>query len=180
MKSVRVVIAVVAGVSLLSSARASDAQTGGQTVDRVYALDCGEWHLQDGGRVSPASAGSVMSVSTPAVTAAADRPAVAAKRRPVLLVALYASVATLQTADVYMTRAALSRGAVESNPLMQGVAANTGALIAAKAGATAASIYVAERLWRKNRIGAIALMAASNGVLAAVVSHNASVMRRIR
>lgn len=63
MKSARVFIAVVVGLSLFSAPRAGDAQAGGQTVDRVYALDCGELHLQDGGRVSPAMAGKPADLS---------------------------------------------------------------------------------------------------------------------
>jgi hypothetical protein len=51
-------------------------------------------------------------------------------------------------------------------------------MLAVKAVSTAASIYFAERAWKKNRKGAIVLMAAINGVTAAVVAHNLRPARR--
>jgi hypothetical protein len=43
---------------------------------------------------------------------------------------------------------------------------------AVKAASTAASIYFAERAWKKNRRGTIVLMAIVNGAAAAVVARN--------
>jgi hypothetical protein len=47
-----------------------------------------------------------------------------------------------------------------------------------KAGAAAGTIYFAEKLWRRNRVGAVAMMVVVNGVTAAVVAHNYKVADR--
>ncbi len=94
-----------------------------------------------------------------------------ADRRPAVLPALYGTYATLQALDVYSTRRALSAGATEANPLLEsGGRART---LAIKGAAGAATIFFAERAWKKNRAGAIVLMLALNGATAAIVAHNA-------
>jgi hypothetical protein len=98
------------------------------------------------------------------------------EKRPVALSALYGSYAALQVLDVVSTRRALSRGAYEGNPVV-GAAGNARALIVKAAGASA-SIYFAERMWKKNRVGAIVTMALVNGISTAVVAHNARLARR--
>jgi hypothetical protein len=94
--------------------------------------------------------------------------------------ALSISLAALQAYDVFSTTTALRDGGVESNPIMKGIAGNPLALTAVKAGTTTATIYLAHRLWRRNRrVEAIALMAITNGLMAGVALHNASVVRRL-
>jgi hypothetical protein len=98
-----------------------------------------------------------------------------------VLPALYVSLAGLQAYDAFSTLTVLKRGGVEANPVMKGIVGSPLALVAVKAGTTAGSICVAERLWRQNRKGqAIALMVATNGLMAAVAAHNTSVMRGIK
>jgi heme A synthase len=92
--------------------------------------------------------------------------------RPRPLVPLYVAFAVLQGLDGATTVRALGRGAVEANPLLGGVAGNPAALFAAKAGTAVGSILLTERLWKRNRVAAIALMVALNGAYAAVVAHN--------
>lgn len=92
--------------------------------------------------------------------------------RPAALPALYASFAALQAADVYSTRRATAAGATEANPLMKPLGTRTGAVVAVKAAGAAAAIYFAERAWKKNRKGALVLMAVINGVTAGVVAAN--------
>ena len=101
-------------------------------------------------------------------------------RRPGLLPALYASNVVLQALDAHSTMKALNHGAREANPMMQGVVGNPTALLAVKAGAAVGTIYFAEKLWRRNRVAAVALMVAVNGVSAAVVAHNYRVAARLR
>jgi hypothetical protein len=101
-------------------------------------------------------------------------------RRPTLLPALYATTVALQALDAHSTMTGLKNGAVEANPLMKGAAGNPGVLLAVKAGAAASTIYFAEKLWRRNRVAAVVLMAAVNGVTAAVVAHNYKVSSRVR
>ena len=119
--------------------------------------------------------------------AAAATPAIAvparisqALARPAMLPALYVSYAALQVFDIYSTKQALARGAREANPLMQGVVGNTGSFVAVKAAVTVGAILAAERLWRTNKVAAIALMMVSNGVLAVVANNNARIPRQLR
>ena len=97
--------------------------------------------------------------------------------RPSILTALYGGSAALQAFDAYSTLKALKGGAVEANPLMKGVVGNPGVFIGIKATVSAASILAAEQMWRNHhRVAAIVMMAASNGFMAAVAAHNASVL----
>lgn len=93
-------------------------------------------------------------------------------KRPAPLVAMYASLGALQALDVYSTRRALAGGGTELNPVMRKSAGSSGGMLAAKALATAGSVYFTERAWKKNRKGAMVLMAVMNGVTAAVVANN--------
>ena len=89
-----------------------------------------------------------------------------------LLRGLYVTFAAMQVLDATSTTKALSSGAAEGNPLMSRIASNPGALIAVKAAATASTIFFAERIARKSRLGAIMTMVAFNSVYAMVVRHN--------
>ena len=101
-------------------------------------------------------------------------------RGPVLPL-LYGTLAGLQAYDGWSTLSAVQRGATEANPALGGVASNSGAMWAVKAGATVASIYAAERLWRRHRrVEAVVTMVAVNGLMAAVATHNASVLRGLK
>lgn len=92
--------------------------------------------------------------------------------RPAALPVMYATLAALQVADVYSTRQALGATAYEANPLMRNASKHAGAMLAVKALSTVGTIYFAERAWKKNRVGALVLMAAINGVTAAVTARN--------
>jgi hypothetical protein len=100
-------------------------------------------------------------------------------RRPALLPALYAVTAVTQLLDAHSTMAALGNGAREANPVMQGVATHGGALLAVKAGAAIGTVFVAEKMWRRNRAGAIATMVLVNAVTGAIAAHNYSVASRL-
>ena len=131
----------------------------------------------------PASAGD----DTVAATASAAATQTAAQlrfgktlSRPKLLPALYVSYAALQAFDVFSTKQALSQGAREANPLMQGVVGNTGAFVAVKAAVAVGTIVAAERLWKTNKTAAIVVMVASNSVAAIVAARNARTLRQLR
>ena len=102
--------------------------------------------------------------------------------RPSLLPALYVSLAGLQTYDAYSTLTSLNNGdSVETNPVFRGVMGHPAALISLKSAVTVGSIYITERLWRRqHRTAAIALMATMNGMMAIVAAHNASVLQSPR
>lgn len=93
-------------------------------------------------------------------------------KRPAMLSALYATLGAVQAWDAYSTSAALKAGAHEANPTAAPFAKNTGALLGLKVATTAGTVFFAERLWKKNRVGAIVLMAVINGATAAVAMNN--------
>jgi hypothetical protein len=99
--------------------------------------------------------------------------------RPPALAALYASYAALQAYDVYSTTRALGRGAREANPLMESVVGNTPGFIAVKAVVAVSTVIGTERLWRKNKATAIAVMFAANSVSAVVAARNALALRQL-
>ena len=104
-----------------------------------------------------------------------------APARGSLLPVFYGTLAGLQAYDGWSTVRATRLGATEANPVLGGMASNAGAMYAVKAGATLASIYAAERLWRRHRrVEAIVTMAAVNGMMATVAAHNASIMRGLK
>ena len=107
-------------------------------------------------------------------------PAFGDSRRPVLLPPLYASTIVLQALDAHSTMSAIGNGAHEANPFMQSVAKNNGAMVAVKAGVAASTIYFAEKMWKRNRVGAVAMMIALNTIDALVVVHNYGVASRLR
>jgi hypothetical protein len=73
----------------------------------------------------------------------------------------------------------VSRGAVESNPVLGGVADNQAVIWVVKGAAAVGSIYMAERLWKRRQRGpAIAVMVLSNAVMAVVAVRNAAVLRQ--
>jgi hypothetical protein len=101
--------------------------------------------------------------------------------RGATLPVLYGIMGGLQAYDGWSTVKAVRLGATEANPAVAGIASHAGAMWAVKAGATAASIYAAERLWRRNRrTQAIITMVAVNSAMAMVAAHNASVLRGLK
>jgi len=94
---------------------------------------------------------------------------------------MYVSLGILQAYDFYSTTKAIRHGAVERNPLMQGTVGNRALFIGLKVAMTAGPVYQAEKLWRNHhRLGAIALMAASNGIMMGVAAHNSSVIKKVQ
>src|SRR5262245_11431331 len=93
-------------------------------------------------------------------------------KRPAALPALYATLGAMQAWDIYSTSAALKAGAKEGNPTAAPFAGNAGSMLGLKAATTASTIFFAERMWKKNKAGAIAMMVAINGATAAISMHN--------
>ena len=92
--------------------------------------------------------------------------------RPAALPALYVSFAVLQGLDAHSTLSAVGAGRTEANPALRGLVTQPAAFIGAKLAATAATLYMSERLWRKHRGAAVALMVAANVAYGAIVAHN--------
>ena len=93
-------------------------------------------------------------------------------KRPAILPALYVTLGAMQVWDVYSTRAAIGAGAREANPTAAAFSRNAGALLGLKAATTAGTILFAERMWKKNKVGAVVMLVAINGATAAVSMHN--------
>jgi hypothetical protein len=124
-----------------------------------------------------ASADTVTATTEPAATPPLPAwVAREAQKRPTALSALYGSYGTLAVADLISSKKAFAAGAHERNPIM-GSGAVTRMVVVKSAGA-AMSIYFAERMWKKNRIGAIVTMAVVNSISATVVARNLQVARR--
>jgi hypothetical protein len=102
-------------------------------------------------------------------------------RRPKALPALYASFVGLEVMDGLSTSRGLATGAVEGNPIVRLAVEHPSTLWGVKAGAAAASIFAAERMWRHHHRGqAIAVMVASNAVMAVVGARNFSTINKTR
>ena len=99
-------------------------------------------------------------------------------KRPPGLLPLYVTFATLQMLDAHSTTKALQSGGVEGNPVVASFAGNSGALYAVKIATAAATIYLGEKIWRKNRFGALLTMVAVNSAYAMIVQHNYGVANR--
>ena len=97
---------------------------------------------------------------------------VPALNRPLALPALYASFAVLQMLDARSTLGAVGAGGRELNPVLRTTASNAPLMYSVKAGVTVGTIYLSERLWKKNRTASIIMMVAINGAYVAIVSHN--------
>ena len=91
---------------------------------------------------------------------------------------MYVSFAALQIMDAVSTRKALSNGATEANPAMAGLARNSAAFFAVKAGTAAATTFFAERLAKRHPRRAMVMMAVLNTAYAAIVAHNYRVANR--
>jgi hypothetical protein len=118
-----------------------------------------------------------VSLPQPALTRTPDvfRPRL---RPPRALKPLYVSFGTLQALDYHSTARALASGAGrEANPLARGLVRSRPALITAKAAATAGVIVAGEKMWRKNRLGAIAFVATMNVAMGVIVAHNYALAR---
>jgi hypothetical protein len=102
-------------------------------------------------------------------------------RRPPALSGLYATWIGLQAYDSYSTLAGISKGAAETNPMVNGLTKNRGMFFAAKASMTLVTVALAEQMWRDHHPGrAVAMMLVSNGVMAAVAARNASVLHGLQ
>ena len=127
----------------------------------VFLLGNGSW----------ASAQALDAAPVAVTTEAQAAPVVESNlERPRALMPLYAMQIALNGLDVHSTMRALDAGHREVNPLFKdGSAAK---LIGAKVASSALSFYLAEKLWKKNRVAAVVMMASVNAGMMAVVANN--------
>jgi hypothetical protein len=121
--------------------------------------------------VSPAAAQAESGVSISADATAAV-PADISPRPSLILPALQVSFGALQVMDVVSTARALNAGLSEGNAAMRGVVERPLAMAAVKVGATAATVFLVNRVARKNRAAAIFTMVAINSAYSFVVVRN--------
>ena len=89
--------------------------------------------------------------------------------------ALYGGLIVLQGLDVHSTLRAIDAGYYEQNPLMRWTVAHPAAFISMKAAASAATIYMAEKIRKRHPKHAMLFMAAVNSAYALIVVHNYNV-----
>ena len=89
--------------------------------------------------------------------------------------ALYGGLVVLQGLDVHSTLRAINAGHYESNPVMRWSVQHPAAFISMKAAASAATIYVAEKIRKRYPKRAMLFMAAVNSAYALIVVHNYNV-----
>lgn len=99
--------------------------------------------------------------------------------RPAILPALYVTLGVMQAWDIYSTRAAINAGAREANPSAAPFSRNTASMLGLKAATTVSTLFFAERMWKKNRVGAVVMLIAINGATAAVSMHNMRNVKRL-
>jgi hypothetical protein len=95
-----------------------------------------------------------------------------AARRPAALPLLYASFVVLQGLDAHSTLTAVRAGGTEANPAVKGLVAEPATFVGAKLAATAATLYLTERLWKKHRVAAVVLLVAVNAAYGVIVANN--------
>jgi hypothetical protein len=100
-------------------------------------------------------------------------------RAPRPLAPLYVSFAGLQVLDYQSTQRGIRAGAVEANPVAGALQQHPAGIIAAKAAVTAGVIFAGERMWKRNRVGAVVFVTAMNVGMATVVAHNYRVTRSL-
>lgn len=139
---------------------------------------------QNGSATAGASVSTAAVVLAPRPDVGADltlAPQAFEARRPMILPALYGASAFLQGYDAYSTLSVLNRGGVEVNPVMKGITKSPAAFIGLKTGVTMLSIMAAERMWKsRNRVGAVATMIISSGLMTVVAANNARVLSRLK
>jgi hypothetical protein len=92
---------------------------------------------------------------------------------PPSLTDMYLKHAALQSLDVLTTVSALSQGHAEANPILG--KGHPAAIVGAK---VSASVYLTQKLWKRNPKAAMVTMVVTNAVLSAVVVNNSAVLRR--
>ena len=115
---------------------------------------------------------------------AIQRPAVSMRsstsKSSSVMMSLYVSTAAMQALDVHSTMSVFKRGGAEKNPLMKGIAGNTGAFIAMKAGLAAGTILATHNMAKRNKVAAVLTAVAINSAYVFVVNHNYKVARGLQ
>lgn len=93
-------------------------------------------------------------------------------KRPRPLTSLYVSFAALQGLNAHSALPSVRGTADEMNPVVATYGTTPVKMLAIKAATTAGTIYLCEKLWRKNRAAALVVMIGLNSALAVATAHN--------
>lgn len=93
-------------------------------------------------------------------------------KRPPALTALYVSFAGLEALNAHSAFPTFEGRARQTNPVLAEFASSRAALVATKVGVTAATIYLSERLRKKNPKAVVWMMIGLNSALAVITAHN--------
>lgn len=171
---------VTAAAIFLFAAPVASAQTGSSDVPAyLLATAAAAEQLNAGDARFTVEAEAVQVFTQLRTPLASDfRVDVPGRSRGAVLPMLYASLGALQGMDFYTTRKGMALGAHETNVLVR--KGNTGATLALKGASSVATIFIAEKMWKSNKGGAIALMVVTNVLLGAVVANNANVIGQMQ
>lgn len=97
-----------------------------------------------------------------------------------LLRGLYIATPIVHAVDGVSTMQVIDLGGRELNPLMAPQVRNRAVFVATKAGIVSAEIYLAHRIARDHKVGAILALAALHTGYALVAAHNFRVARAMR
>jgi hypothetical protein len=125
----------------------------------------------------PSFSASPSLVAADQIQRALPAPSFRRPRPSVVMTSLYASTFAMQMLDVHSTLSAFRAGAVEANPLMEGVTRNRAAFFAVKAAVATSTVLAARQLSKRNKVAAIVTLVAINSAYAMVVNHNYQVAR---
>ena len=95
------------------------------------------------------------------------------------MTAMYLAYGTLQVLDVHSTLRAVGAGAVEANPLVRPIVSTPAALISLKAASALGTVYLVERLRKRNPTAAFAFAVGVNSLYTIAVVHNYRVGTRM-
>lgn len=109
-----------------------------------------------------------------------ERPSVKESVGTGLLRGLYVATPIVHAIDGLSTMRVIERGGREVNPLMAPQAGNGAFLAATKVGFSTAQVFLAHRVAKKHKFGAIAALTALNVGYAMVAAHNFRVARTLQ
>ena len=91
------------------------------------------------------------------------------------------TVFALNLGDYFLTKACLKyAGTSEGNPMMSGIVKNPNVFAAVKVGASALSVFLLDKIYKKDKILGWVMSVAINSAMSYVVYHNYSVLQQMR
>jgi len=102
-----------------------------------------------------------------------------ARQPSAFFLSMYFTFGTLQTIDAYTTIRGLRYNGRELNPIVQAVQENPAGVIALKSAATFGTVFVTEKLKKRNKVVAALTVSAVNSAYLWVAAHNVRVNQEL-